>query len=329
MIQAVQASVPGTCGFFCFSVSPSIRSLSFQSVKSIFSSSILNIYTPLTALSFAIEYHFVKDQPFVYHLDNLLWHMLNACLVLWLVYLISENGWVAFSCAVLFSVHPMNTEAVVWASARKDVLSTAFFLLSLLSYIYYRSDHRRWIYVCSWLFFLCALLSKVTTVILPVIFLLSDFRRKRSWSVPLLVEKLPFFLLSVLFIVIAWFGKFAIPLFCLIWNPVRRSVWGPPTVSLVIIIGTFFDRVRLYTGPFSVPDEELKHHILEQIPAIHLPDLADILIMVGWAAGVVLVYLLASRIIPTISVWEMKEGMLLHREREYIRSKVAVLGKPQ
>ncbi|MBM2826743.1 MAG: putative rane protein, partial [Dehalococcoidia bacterium] len=129
--------------------------------------------------------------------------------------------------------------------------------------------------------------------------------------------------------VVAWFSNFAIPLFCLIWNPIRRSVWGPPAVSISVMIGTFADRVRLYVGPFSIPDEDLKHHMLENIPATHMPDFADILIIVGWIAGAVMVYLLATKIIPTISAWEMKEGMLLYKEREYSRSKVVVLGKPQ
>ena len=125
----------------------------------------------------------------------------------------------------------------------------------------------------------------------------------------------------------AFFLCFVIPVFfLLIWNPVRKSVLGPTLAGVSVLIGTFFDRVRVYVGAFSV--EESTGSLLEHVPPVHWPDVADVLLIIGGLAGAVLLYLIAVKVVPSVSLWEVKEGALLERSRSLLRMKVRVLGKP-
>lgn len=126
--------------------------------------------------------------------------------------------------------------------------------------------------------------------------------------------------------VMSFLFNFVFPLLLLIWNPIRTSIKGPIVASVIILIGNFFDRVRIYAGSFSV--ENPVAHELEAVPATHLPDIADVLLVLGAIGGVTFLYLLAKQVVPPVSLWEVKEGQLLTRARSLIRSHVVVIGKP-
>ena len=168
------------------------------------------LYDPLTFVSYQFDYTIGGIKPFIFHLDNLILHTLNALLVALFIFLLSKRGHVALFCGLIFAIHPLNTEAVAWASARKDTLSTFFFLLSLIGYLYFRSNHRDhsklW-YALSLVAFLFGLLSKVMIVMLPIVLLLIDYLEKRKWSWNVLIEKVPYFILSGIFGVVALLGK--------------------------------------------------------------------------------------------------------------------------
>ncbi len=120
--------------------------------------------------------------------------------------------------------------------------------------------------------------------------------------------------------------NFVLPLILLAYNPVRVSILGPILASCVILFGNFMDRVRIYGGSFLVESEG---HIVEHVPATHLPQLADFLVFAGAIGGVVFIFVLATRIIPPIALWELKEGQLLTRTRTMHKAEVIVIGKPQ
>ena len=113
----------------------------------------------------------------------------------------------ALFLGLVFLLHPLHTEAVAWASARKDVLSALFFLASLIAYLYHRDGGHRKAYGISIVFFLCGLASKVVVVTLPVVLMLLDLARGRRIDRLFWTEKIPYLLLSVVFGVIALFGK--------------------------------------------------------------------------------------------------------------------------
>ena len=121
---------------------------------------------------------------------------------------------------------------------------------------------------------------------------------------------------------------FFIPLWSMIWNPLRKSVWGPVVIACGVLIATLFDRIRVYVAAFSVSESTDKHQLAE-IPGAVLPDVADVLIWVGGISACILIYMLGTRIIPPINIWEQKEVLLYRIHKPFHRTEVQVLGKPE
>ena len=115
-----------------------IHNLNFSTLKTIFTSNVIgnhiHDYQPLTMLSFALEYHFFHLNPKIYHATNLTLHLFNTALVLVFIFLLYQRIEGAWIVALLFAVHPMQVETVAWVSARKDLLSTFFYLGCLIFY---------------------------------------------------------------------------------------------------------------------------------------------------------------------------------------------------
>lgn len=157
------------------------------------------LYIPVTLLSYQIEHVIFGNSAWIFHATNLLLHIGNAILVFLIITLLSRNRFVGLFTALLFALHPINAEAVLWASARKDLLSSFFFLLTILLYI----KENRW----SIFTFFLGLLSKVSIVGLPLVLLLIDVWEGRGIDADTLRSKRWYFLLSAVFGVVALFGK--------------------------------------------------------------------------------------------------------------------------
>lgn len=177
---------------------------------------------PLTWLSHAIDYAIWGLDPLGHHLTSVVLHGLNTFIVVLLAIRLLEAAeirsrlkipFAAVITGLLFGLHPLNVESVAWGSERKNVLCGFFFLLSLLSYIRYvnwrvkgQENPGRWFFDGSYLsalgLFFLALLSKPMAVSLPVVLLIIDwypFRRFEGIGKLrlLIIEKLPFFMLSL------------------------------------------------------------------------------------------------------------------------------------
>ena len=201
-----------------------ITNLSFNSLKTIFSGFYAYCYLPLTMLTYSLEYHFFGLNPFIYHLDNLVLHLFNIILVFIFIYKLSLGSELreintrqyaislAFIVALLFAIHPMHVESVAWISERKDLLYSFFFLSSLIFYIKYISQIKSSIihYPLSIILFFLSCLSKPTAVTLPFVLILIDYffnRFSLKSKVKLFKEKIPFFILSLLFLIIAFYSQ--------------------------------------------------------------------------------------------------------------------------
>ena len=122
--------------------------------------------------------------------------------------------------------------------------------------------------------------------------------------------------------------NFIVPLFAMIWSPVRKSIWGPTLIAIGVLIGTLFDRIRIYVAAFSVAGLEDKHELHDVPTGAILPELPDVLIWIGALAGSVLVYMLAAKVFPVINIWEQKELLMYKVHKPFHRTEVLVLGKP-
>ncbi len=170
-----------------------IRSLTFPHIKDIFTEHINATYIPLTTLSFALEYHFVTYNPFVFHLNNILLHLFVVALAFFFLRRLGLSALVCYAAVCLFAVHPMKVESVAWVTERKDVLYASFYLLALHSYISFIKQRKIFFYVLAGLFGILSMLAKPMALSLPLILLLLDwYDGPTNWKQNIL-EKLPFF----------------------------------------------------------------------------------------------------------------------------------------
>ncbi|MDQ3813562.1 MAG: tetratricopeptide repeat protein, partial [Armatimonadota bacterium] len=115
--------------------------------------------------------------PHIFHLANLILHILNVLLVSAILRLLIGNEGAATGGALLFGIHPVQVEPVAWISELKGVLSGFFSLLALWQYLRYAIANRdglpvqrqRWPYTLALLAFILALLSKPSAVAVPLI----------------------------------------------------------------------------------------------------------------------------------------------------------------
>ena len=130
---------------------------------------------PVTWISHAFDYQIFGGSPAGPHDVNVLWHLINALLLFWVLQ--SATGFIGRSwmVAALFAFHPVNVESVAWIAERKNLLSMFFFLLALAAYRWYaqRPKDTRYLLVAA-LFFL-GLMSKPQVITLPFVLLLWDY----------------------------------------------------------------------------------------------------------------------------------------------------------
>jgi len=181
----------------------SIREISVENLSILWTSHYIGSYLPLTMMSYMVDYAVGKYDPSIYHTVNLLLHLTNTVLAFFFIYTLSGRKMIAsFIVAIVFAVHPMHVESVAWISARKDLVSGGFFFLSLIAYTRYAQQNHPSQLIIAFIAFILAVLSKVSVVVLPVVFLLIDYYIGRPWHIRLVKEKIPFFVVSALFVVV-------------------------------------------------------------------------------------------------------------------------------
>lgn len=200
--------------------------LSGERLEWMFTQSHLGHYQPLTWVSLALDAElFGGFEPRVFHRTNLVLHGLNAVLVFFLCLALlrlalggdpptSEPALqlAALAGALFYGVHPLRTESVAWITERRDVLSSAFLLVSVLAYLRFASGSRAragWM-LLSLAGFVLSLFSKAWGITLPAVLLVLDLyplRRREGASAAdwrtLLLEKLGYVPLALVAAVMA------------------------------------------------------------------------------------------------------------------------------
>ena len=181
-----------------------VRSFNLQGI---FSQYVMGNYHPFTVLMLAMEYQLFGLNASGYHIINLLFHLANVLLVYHFILLIANQRNVALIAAALFGLHPLHTESVAWISEIKDLLYTFFFLLASIYYLKYLRKGEPKFYRITLLFFLCSLLSKAMAASFPVVMVLIDYIMNKKMDMKIWIRKIPFFLLAIVFGVIAIFAQ--------------------------------------------------------------------------------------------------------------------------
>jgi tetratricopeptide (TPR) repeat protein len=183
---------------------PNLERFTLQNIGRIFSpatGTIIGNYNPLPIFTFAIEKAIFGLNPAVFHLNNLLLHLVCVYFVFRILQEMRLNQWAVLFGTMLFALHPMRVESVAWVTERKDVLFGAFYLAAILTYIQWlkRPDERRKWYIWTMSLFVVSLFAKIQAVTLPLSMLALDYWFDRPLKWKLIIEKIPFFALSLVF----------------------------------------------------------------------------------------------------------------------------------
>jgi Flp pilus assembly protein TadD len=190
---------------------PNIKNgLSLQSVLWAFTHSHAAFWHPLTSLSHILDCELFDLNPLGHHITSLLLHIANTLLLFMAMQNMTNAVWQSAFVAAVFALHPLHVESVAWVSERKDVLSGFFWMLTIIAYLHYLKNPNIKRYLLTLLSFILGLMSKPMVVTLPFVLLLLDYWPLKRTENPklgiahLVLEKVPFFVLSAAAAVIAF-----------------------------------------------------------------------------------------------------------------------------
>jgi protein O-mannosyl-transferase len=185
-----------------------------ESVRWAFTTGHAGNWNPLTWLSYMLDRQLFGQSAEGYHLTNLVIHIASTLLVFLVLRMMTGALWQSAFVAALFAVHPLHVEAVAWVSGRKDVLSTLFWLLTMVAYVWYTRKPGLIRYLPVLLAFVMGIMAKPMLITMPLVLLLLDywplerighFERHRLYR--LVLEKVPFIVLAVVFSLVAFFTQ--------------------------------------------------------------------------------------------------------------------------
>ncbi len=247
------------------------QGVTLENIVWAFTSTVGANWHPVTMLSHMLDVHLFGLQPGWHHLVNLLFHLLNTALLFHLFHKLTRKMWPSAFMAALFALHPLHVESVAWISERKDVLSTFFWILTMLQYSRYVEKPGIIRYLMTIFCFITGLMAKPMLVTLPFVLLLLDLwplarlpwtgngiycptidgphdrsahdrldaRRyppyglfKNNPYMAIVIEKVPFFIVVVAFCCIAFF--------------VQRSDGAVAAVDLIPLESRIFNAIVSY-----------------------------------------------------------------------------------
>ncbi len=172
--------------------------LGWQQIKNWFSTYYIGNYQPLPVFTYALDHFIGGEHPFVYHLDNLIWHIADTALVYVFISRLQRNLWVSFFVALLFAVHPVQTESVSWIAARNKGMNTFFYLSALITYTGYLHTKSLKKLLLVAVFGLAAYLCKATALSLPLALFAVDIWMERPLKgVKVWFEKIPLIIIGL------------------------------------------------------------------------------------------------------------------------------------
>ena len=143
----------------------------WSSIKDAFTKPIAEVYyRPLFVISLITDYHLGKTSPFIYHFTNLFFHLSCVLLLYKFLTLSQVQKKLAFTFALLFSLHPVMLHAVAWVPGRNDLMLCFFTLLSLIYLNNYFIENKIKYNLLHILFFICALFTKESAIALPLVY---------------------------------------------------------------------------------------------------------------------------------------------------------------
>lgn len=196
------------------------QGLTLENVRWAFTNTHSSNWSPLTWLSHMLDCRLFGLNPKGHHLSSLLFHLANTWLLLLVLTRMTGQLWPSTLVAALFALHPLHVESVAWVAERKDVLSTFFWLLTMIAYVNFVRHRGRARYAAVAILFALGLMAKPMLVTLPFVLLLLDYwplgrlsdkgakiRSRWHFAARLVREKIPLFLLVGVFSAVTYVAQ--------------------------------------------------------------------------------------------------------------------------
>lgn len=237
-----------------------------------------SFYRPIQTLTYTFDYALWGMNPIGFHFTSTLIHFINALLLFWFLGIITKTNslypaYLPLLGALLFTVHPLNVEAVTYLSGRGDLLCFFFSMLCLISFILGNKKKSLLIYLLSHLFYILSILSKENAVIIPLLltgyfFILNgESKKKQSHISLILLNLVMIFYIIFRFLSINDSSRQALSLIA------ESSLWER-CITLPHILATY---LRLFFIPYNLHMEY--HFVIKDI--VNLKFLLDIFILGG------------------------------------------------
>lgn len=271
----------------------------------------ITYYRPLITILNVITYKIFGLKPFLFHVENLLLHIANVGMVYILLRMAFRTGvMTSFLGALLFAIHPVNTEAVAFISGRTDLVATFCFLLALLSVSfrhYHQLTSQKPFIVLAFIFYICGLLAKENVVVLgPVILLIDYYQSKALTPRSYFRQSRPFIFTVVILWLSITFAYFFVRFFLIKGIEPGSYPGGTFLLTMLTMAKVFWHYVYLlilpvwqiasyenYFMPVGVPGSFTPFHLVRLILAI-----LGVLIFVGTAF-----YLLLTKKQYALPLW--------------------------
>ena len=149
--------------------------ITWKNIVWTFSRTNTGYWHPLTWMSHMLAFQVFGLKSGMHHLINLFLHISNTLLLFFALKRMTSAPWQSAFVAAAFALHPLNVESVAWVSERKNVLSTFFWMLTILTYVRYIERPGIYRYMLILFVFVLGLMSKPMLVTLPFVLLLLDY----------------------------------------------------------------------------------------------------------------------------------------------------------
>src|SRR3989344_9646194 len=164
-------------------------------------------WRPVLLIVFSVEHHLWGENVFGYHLVNMLFHIANALLLFFLLQSLFKRYRLALLTALVFLIHPLQTESVAYVNSLGDSLSVFFILLGLNNFLFFRQSNSRNSYWWSLLCFPLALMSKETAIVFPMLVALVEFFHDNTFSFKIRLKNVwrftwPFFAIAISYVLL-------------------------------------------------------------------------------------------------------------------------------
>jgi len=144
------------------------------------SGEVYNYYRPLTTVTYLFDFSFWRLNPVGYHISGILLHILVGVALYFFLLLLFRDPLVALIAALLYIVHPIQTETVAYISGRPDSLAVLCMMACFIAYVKQQASGSIPLLILAIFLYLLAILSRENSVVLPGLLILYhiSFRKK-------------------------------------------------------------------------------------------------------------------------------------------------------